>query len=73
MWRKLLDVTKSLMPKQENKPLGRWSLKHGEKAYTRADLSNEDHCGTCSSYALQQNFKNISKIKVSKRDLKQSK
>ena len=32
-----------------NKPLGRWSLEHNDKANMRADRANVDHCGTCNN------------------------
>ena len=50
--------------KKDVKPLGRWSLVYDEKLNRKADLSNEDHCCPCGTYALQQQQKNITKIKV---------
>lgn len=47
------------------RPLGRWSLvDHSQKAYRRSELANEDHCGTCATYAMRQSDKNIQKIHV---------
>lgn len=49
--------------KDDVKPLGRWSLVYDEKINRKADLSNEDHCGPCGTYILQQQEKNKTKIK----------
>lgn len=47
------------------RPLGRWSLvDHNRTAYRRSELANEDHCGTCATYAMRQSDKNIQKIHV---------
>ena len=47
------------------KHLGRWSLvDHNGKAYRRSELANEDHCGTCATYAMRQTDKNIQKIRI---------
>ena len=47
------------------RPLGRWSLvDHNRTAYRRSELANEDHCGTCATYAIRQTDKNIQKIHV---------
>ena len=46
-------VLDKLKPKQV--PLGRWRV---EKCLThKIDLSNEDHCGPCGQYALEQTDK----------------
>jgi hypothetical protein len=37
------------------KPLGRWKIENCNKQINnKIDLSNEDHCGTCSQYALSK-------------------
>lgn len=47
------------------RPLGRWSLvAHNRTAYRRSELANEDHCGTCATYAMRQTDKNIQKIRI---------
>jgi len=34
-------------------PLGRWKLDYCSKQLSnKVDLSNEDHCGSCSQYAI---------------------
>lgn len=50
--------------KIEPKVLGRWGLVYDNKLARKADLSNEDHCGPCGTYALQQSNKNVQKRKV---------
>ena len=50
--------------KVEPKVLGRWGLVYDNKLARKADLSNEDHCGPCGTYVLQQTNKNVQKIKV---------
>ena len=50
--------------KKDIKPLGRWSLVYDEKLNRKGDLSNEDHCAPCGTYALQQQEKNIAKMRV---------
>ena len=40
---------------KEIKPLGRWKIEKSNKQINKIiDLSNEDHCGTCSQYALSK-------------------
>ena len=47
------------------RPLGRWSLvDDSRKAYRRSELANEDHCGTCATYAMRQSDKNIQRIHI---------
>lgn len=51
-----------------HRPLGRWSLvEDSRSAFRRSELANEDHCGTCATYALRQSEKNIQKIHVPKK------
>jgi hypothetical protein len=51
--------------KEIPRPLGRWSLvDHSRTAYRRSELANEDHCGTCATYAMRQSNKNIQKIHI---------
>lgn len=66
----LINVFKSLITK-ERKPiqLGRWSLNHCEKKVSRkTDMTNEDHCGTCSTmrlnYLTQENKSLVNKIQL---------
>lgn len=44
--------------KNEVKPLGRWNIEYCEKKTNhKIDLSNEDHCGPCGEYMLNQTNK----------------
>jgi hypothetical protein len=44
--------------KKEIKPLGRWNIEYCEKKTNhKIDLSNEDHCGPCGEYMLNQTNK----------------
>ena len=48
--------------KKEKKVLGRWNMEYCDKKMNKKiDLSNEDHCGPCGQYLLEQ-----SKIKQKK-------
>ena len=41
--------------KEDKKVLGRWNMEYCDKKLnTKIDLSNEDHCGTCSQYVLDK-------------------
>ena len=49
------NIIKKIMPKEIQKPLGRWKLQHSNKQINyKIDLSNEDHCGPCGQYALSK-------------------
>lgn len=42
--------------KKDKKVLGRWNIEYCvKKMNKKIDLSNEDHCGPCGQYLLQQN------------------
>ena len=41
--------------KKEKKVLGRWNMEYCDKKMNKKiDLSNEDHCGPCGQYLLEQ-------------------
>ena len=45
-------------------PLGRWKIVNCNKQINnKIDLSNEDHCGTCSQYALSKINNKIIRVK----------
>jgi len=45
-------------------PLGRWKIENCNKQINnKIDLSNEDHCGTCSQYALSKINNKIIRVK----------
>jgi hypothetical protein len=51
-------VKNSRLPSQKIS-LGRWNTVYkSNHINTRVDLSNEDHCGPCGQYVLQQKEKN---------------
>jgi hypothetical protein len=59
---KFLSILKNIIPKKIIKPLGRWNLEYcSKKINNKVDLSNEDHCGPCGKYALQQLKSNTQK------------
>jgi len=42
-------------------PLGRWNKESSQLTFIKVDLSNEDHCGTCTNFTkhnLKNNLKN---------------
>ena len=41
--------------KEDKKILGRWNIEYCDKKMNhKIDLSNEDHCGPCGQYMLNQ-------------------
>lgn len=38
---------------------GRWHLQYGQPAEFKANMSNEDHCGTCATYSLIKQKENV--------------
>ena len=65
MFSNLPFIKRILSRSDIQRPLGRWSLVDNQKtAFRRSELANEDHCGTCATYALRQSEKNIQKIHV---------
>ena len=51
----IISIIKNLIPKQLDKPLGRWKIENCNKQINnKIDLSNEDHCGPCGQYALEK-------------------
>ena len=49
----IMNIIKTILPKELPKPTGRWSIeKCNKKMNFKIDLSNEDHCGPCGQYAL---------------------
>jgi hypothetical protein len=49
--------------KKDKKVLGRWNIPYSIylKMNKKVDLSNEDHCGPCGQYLLEQNKINLKK------------
>lgn len=59
-------VTKKFFFKNEDvKKLGRWNINYCDKTTNnKIDLANEDHCGTCSQYAITKTISNNKDKKV---------
>lgn len=52
---KLWESIRKILHKNEKRVLGRWNLDDCTKRINqKVDLSNEDHCGPCGQYILQQ-------------------
>jgi ArsR family metal-binding transcriptional regulator len=50
----LKTIIQKFIPKNIEKPLGRWRIDYcNKKINNKIDLSNEDHCGPCGQYALK--------------------
>jgi hypothetical protein len=66
----IITSIKKLIPKQLDKPLGRWRIEICNKQMNnKIDLSNEDHCGPCGQYVLEKiELKNNKKIDDSNKE-----
>lgn len=59
--RTFIAVVKNFRLPDQKISLGRWNtIYKNNEINTRVDLSNEDHCGPCGQYALQQQKENVS-------------
>ena len=48
-------IVQKIIPKELPKPVGRWRIEHcNTQMNQKIDLSNEDHCGPCGQYVLEQ-------------------
>jgi len=51
----IINTIKKMLPRQIKPPLGRWTIENCHKKINyKIDLSNEDHCGSCGQYSLEQ-------------------
>ena len=51
----ITTIVKRFLPKEISMPVGRWRIEQcNTKMNQKIDLSNEDHCGPCGQYALNQ-------------------
>ena len=51
----IITIIKIFIPKDLPKPVGRWRIETcSNQMNNKIDLSNEDHCGPCGQYALNQ-------------------
>jgi hypothetical protein len=65
----IISIIKNLIPKQLDKPLGRWRIENCNKQINnKIDLSNEDHCGPCGQYALEK-IEKIEKIEKKNKEM----
>lgn len=48
---------------------GRWHLQYGQSADFKANMSNEDHCGTCATYSLIKQKENVPALQPIRRDI----
>jgi hypothetical protein len=64
---KIINTILKRFIKRDRTPLGRWNIEYCDKKMNhKIDLSNEDHCGPCGQYILNESFKiNDNKIKKS--------
>ena len=61
----IINMINKFFRKEMPKPLGRWKIENCNKQINnKIDLSNEDHCGTCSQYALSKINKIIHAKKI---------
>jgi hypothetical protein len=58
----IITIVKKLWVKESPNPLGRWKIEYCNKTLNnKIDLSNEDHCGPCGQYILNQSKTNKDK------------
>jgi len=50
----VISFIKKWMPKDIQRPLGRWGIVNNKQMNHKIDLSNEDHCGPCGEYTLEK-------------------
>jgi hypothetical protein len=51
----IINIIKKFLPQHIQTPLGRWKIENCHKKINyKIDLSNEDHCGPCGQYSLEQ-------------------
>lgn len=51
----LRAFAKQILHDQKPPPLGRWNMEEcPTKTTQKIDLANEDHCGPCGQYAMEQ-------------------
>ena len=65
----LIELILKFVVKEKTKPtlLGRWNIDYcKEKINRKIDLANEDHCGPCGKYKIEEVFikKNNINLKI---------
>ena len=54
------EFARQILKEQKPPPLGRWNIEDCPiKTRNKIDLANEDHCGPCGQYAIDQLEKKI--------------
>jgi len=66
----ITKILTKIVSKDLPKPMGRWNIDYcNVKIDNKVDLSNEDHCGMCSQYALKKiNLQNEHDINIKSLD-----
>ena len=63
-----ITVVKNFRLPDQKISLGRWNTVYkSNHVNTRVDLSNEDHCGPCGQYALQQQNEKLENLNNKKK------
>ena len=54
------EIAKQILHEHKPPPLGRWNIEECPTKMTqKIDLANEDHCGPCGQYAIEQLEKKV--------------
>jgi len=54
------EIAKQILREHKPPPLGRWHMEEcPTKMQQKIDLANEDHCGPCGQYAMEQLEKKV--------------
>jgi hypothetical protein len=54
------EIAKQILREHKPPPLGRWTMEEcPTKMKQKIDLANEDHCGPCGQYAMEQLEKKV--------------
>ena len=65
----IINIIQRIISKDLPKPVGRWKIEDCNiKMNYKIDLSNEDHCGPCGQYALEQINKKTEDNIISKKE-----
>lgn len=59
LWIQRIPILRRFFEKHTITSAGRWNLQYGQSVDFKANMSNEDHCGTCGQYALLKQKENI--------------
>ena len=60
----ITTIVQKILSKKPPTPVGRWRIETCNiQMNNKIDLSNEDHCGSCSEYAMEQ-LKNMKETNI---------